>query len=88
LYLKSQTATTTDDVIDLLIADKKKECLPSGASRYVLGLKGDDIYNSNKIANTADDYSSNYTDNDSYKATSLSKLPLHDKFVSYGTKCN
>ena len=38
-----------------------------------------------KIATTADIYSSNYNDDDSYKATSLSNLPLHDKFVSYGT---
>ena len=87
-YLKSRKATTIEDLIDLLIADKLKDCLPSGALRYVLGLEGDDIYNSKKIATTADIYSSNYNDDDSYKATSLSNLPLHDKFVSYGTKFN
>ena len=87
-YLKSRKATKVEELIDLLVADKMKDCLPSGALRYVLGLEGDNIFDSKKIATAVDIYSSNYNDDDSYKATSMSNLSLHDKFLSYGKKTN
>jgi hypothetical protein len=76
-YLRARGADTLEKVVDLLISDKLKDSLPVGSLRYVLGLEGNKCFTSHEIANAADVYGSNYNADGSYKANSVSNLPLH-----------
>jgi len=80
--LKSRSVDSYDKLIDILTAVKLKDTLSPGASRYVLGLEGDECYTSHKVANAADIYCSNYNVDGSYKADSVTSLSSHGNSAS------
>ena len=59
-YLRCQKADTdVKRLIQLLVADKLKDLLPSGALQNVLTLEGDECFSPNKIACSADVHTNN-----------------------------
>jgi hypothetical protein len=77
-YLRSRKVDSFDKLLDLFVADKLKDTLAPGALRYVLGLEGDSCFTSQRVANAADIHESNYNQDDSYKAATVSNLSLHN----------
>jgi len=76
-YLRSRNADK--DVIrmfDLFIADKLKDCLPSGALQYVLSLEGDECFCPSKVASNADTHTSNYNEKGVYRGNIVSNIQL------------
>jgi hypothetical protein len=76
-YLRSRNADKdVKKMFDLLIADKLKDCLPSGALHYVLSLEGDECFAPSKIASNADMYTSNYNEKGVYRGNAVSNIQL------------
>ena len=60
-YAQSRDVDNYKQLCQLLVADRLKECLPTGALQYVLSLEGDSWFEPSKIASLADVYLSNCT---------------------------
>ena len=61
-YLRSRNCLDDfDRLFALLVSNKLKACLPSGALNYVLSLEGEDWYGPSKVAELADTYVSNHS---------------------------
>jgi hypothetical protein len=80
-YLKARKANVDiEKLIDLLAADKLKDCLYPGALPYVLSLEGNSCFTADQVASNADVYSSNYSDTRAYKGCNLFNVPLVEKY--------
>ena len=76
-YLRSRDADTdVKKLFDLIVADRLKDCLPSGVLRYVLSVEGKGYLTASQIASNADIYASNYNDKDVYRGRSVSNINL------------
>jgi len=76
-YLRSRNADKDVKMMfDLFIADKLKDCLPSGALQYVLSLEGDECFSPSKIASNADTHTSNYNEKGVYRGNTVSNIHL------------
>ena len=77
-YLRSRKADVDINVlIDLLVADRMKECMPLSILQYVLGLEGRDCFSYKDVASKADIYASNFTTQGQYRANQTFSVPLH-----------
>ena len=76
-YLKSREADTdVKKLIDLIVSDKLKDVLPTGALQYVLNREGEECFSSAKIAYNADIHVSNYNEKGTFRGTHVTDLSL------------
>ena len=78
-YLRSRQVTDLDKLVDLLIADKLKDCLSDDILKYVLSLEGSDFHDSHKVAANADVFTANYFADGTYKGSHVTNLPLYGR---------
>ena len=59
-YLRSREVSDFESLVNLLVSDKLKSCLPMGSLNYVLSLEGNDWFEPSKVASLADTYTTNH----------------------------
>ena len=59
-YLRSREVSDFESLVNLLVSDKLKSCLPMGSLNYVLSLEGNDWFEPSKVASLADTFTTNH----------------------------
>ena len=64
-----------ESLFDVMVSDRLKDCLPTGALTYVLSREGDECYSSEEIAELADIHVNNFQDG-KYKGNAVTNLDM------------
>ena len=67
-----------ESLFDVMVSDRLKDCLPTGALRYVLSREGDECYSSEKIAKLADILVNNFQD-EKYKGNAVTNFDIRNQ---------
>jgi len=80
-YFRSRDAEkNVDKMFDVIVSDKLKDCLSTGALNYVLSLEGDGTFPSSKIATNADIYDNNHVDINEGKSRTITSVSDRSSF--------
>ena len=76
-YLRSRQADSDINIlINLLVADRLKECMSSSVLQHVLGIEGRNRLSYKEVASKADIFNSNFDARGEYRANQTSSIPL------------
>ena len=86
-YFRSRDAEhNVKKMFDVIVSDKLKDCLSTGALNYVLSLEGDSTFPASKIASNADIYDNNQVDVTENKSRTTTNFNEHSMYDSNNTR--